>query len=310
MKRLVELDILRAWAIVFVVLGHTLAVSKASMFARGCIYSFHMPLFFIISGFVAAMSHEANPEVGSKIVRSAKRLLGPYVVCGLLVVPLVNCFLTGQIVEQFLYIWNKAFVINRFLWYLPSCFILICCYLLSRRVWVLLLILAAMGLVYFLFPCLDYLRSALSYAFPFFSGVYLFHHKEWVLRPSRRLALVSLVIFIPLAAGFALLNEHSFPAHVLRSFGGLAALFPLAYVTAWLAPHEMLAKLLAYPGKNTLFTYCFDYCAVPISLHYYRPTNAFFALLLGFAIVFAANFIVLTWETYIKDSFSIRHPDA
>lgn len=64
MKRIVELDILRAMAILFVVMGHTLMGSDVNRFLRGCIYSFHMPLMFIISGFVAAMSFAARPMAG------------------------------------------------------------------------------------------------------------------------------------------------------------------------------------------------------------------------------------------------------
>ena len=56
-QRLEYIDILRAFAIFLVTLGHVLEYGGyGDGLLHGVIYSFHMPLFFAISGFVAAYS--------------------------------------------------------------------------------------------------------------------------------------------------------------------------------------------------------------------------------------------------------------
>ena len=53
-ERLVYIDILRAFAIFLVTLGHVTEYGGYGQgLLHGVIYSFHMPLFFAISGFVA-----------------------------------------------------------------------------------------------------------------------------------------------------------------------------------------------------------------------------------------------------------------
>ncbi len=294
-KRIVEVDILRAMAIAFVVLGHVLMVTPTGWFLRDCIYSFHMPLFFILSGFVTASSFEAHPDVWRKVRKSTRRLLVPYVVCGLLIMPVVNTLLTGQPEPSFIEGWKNAFVRNRFLWYLPCCFFLNCCFVVGRPLWRLIVLVAVLGIVYWLFPQIDYIRSVLSYIIPFFTGVFLFHHADWMLKPSGRAALVSSAALVAIAVGFALLGERTLGAHLLRSMGGLAAVLPLAFVAERAARHPMLGEALAIPGRNTLFTYCFDFCAAPIAMQFFAPSNLWQALAIGFGIVVLANLIVLGW---------------
>ena len=76
-KRLVWLDIAKGVAIVAMVLGHCL---DSSTDLRIFIYSFHMPLFFVLAGFT--MHAKPRRQV---LVQSARRLLVPYfVVCAIL----------------------------------------------------------------------------------------------------------------------------------------------------------------------------------------------------------------------------------
>ena len=68
MTKVNKVDSLKGFAIILVVLGHI--ASPLSSF----IYSFHMPLFFIASGFFL------NPtnELKSEIIKSFKRLFKPF----------------------------------------------------------------------------------------------------------------------------------------------------------------------------------------------------------------------------------------
>lgn len=111
--------------------------------------------------------------------------------------------------------------------------------------------------------------------------------------------LIALAILLPLACTFALLDEHTFAAHVLRSFGGLAALPPLAYLAARLASVRATSAVFTVLGRNTLFIYCFDFCASRIATLYFHPENVWMSFGIGIGIVIMANFIVLAWDEYI-----------
>ncbi|MBR5762847.1 MAG: acyltransferase family protein [Lachnospiraceae bacterium] len=72
-KRVDSVDILRAVGILIMVMGH---VGFGGAFDR-YIHSFHMPVFFLISGFLYVSKPEVG--VGKRILKRAGRLLLPYV---------------------------------------------------------------------------------------------------------------------------------------------------------------------------------------------------------------------------------------
>ena len=72
-KRIDSVDILRALGILIMVMGH---VGFGGVFDR-YIHSFHMPVFFLISGYLYVSKPEVG--VGTQILKRAQRLLIPYV---------------------------------------------------------------------------------------------------------------------------------------------------------------------------------------------------------------------------------------
>lgn len=88
-NRDVTIDVVRGLAMITVVMGH-------SGFAyTDMIYLFHMPLFFIISGYLSApeCQYSSKKEFGKKLWRRFKRLYVPYVFYTVLFTLLNNCFL-------------------------------------------------------------------------------------------------------------------------------------------------------------------------------------------------------------------------
>ena len=109
-NRYTEIDIARGIGIFLVVLGHSIKQTGVSAgwikILTYIIYSFHMPLFFCLSGFVSAKILTMNrKERGSYIVARARRLLIPYFTIGLIYIPIklkmsdvaVKPFTTGDI---------------------------------------------------------------------------------------------------------------------------------------------------------------------------------------------------------------------
>ncbi len=91
-NRYTEVDIARGIGIFFVVLGHSIKQTGVSAewirILTYVIYSFHMPLFFCLSGFVSAkILSMKRPERVSYVLGRARRLLVPYFVIGILYIP-------------------------------------------------------------------------------------------------------------------------------------------------------------------------------------------------------------------------------
>lgn len=82
-KRILWLDSLRGFALFFVILGHACTIPPD---CRVLIFSFHMPLFFAISG--AVFRYGKYTTVTECIIDKAKALLLPYVLLYLVNIPL------------------------------------------------------------------------------------------------------------------------------------------------------------------------------------------------------------------------------
>ena len=92
-KRFTEVDIARGIGILFVVLGHAIKQTEVSAgwirVLTYIIYSFHMPLFFCLSGFVSAKILTMDRNMRFQYIKDrAWRLLIPYFTIGLIYIPI------------------------------------------------------------------------------------------------------------------------------------------------------------------------------------------------------------------------------
>ncbi len=73
------LDILKGFAIILVVIGH---IGSDWPWLIKWIYSFHIPLFFSISGFIEASKYDSNKDIGIKryIIHKSKSMLWTYMI--------------------------------------------------------------------------------------------------------------------------------------------------------------------------------------------------------------------------------------
>ena len=146
-QKIDHIVLLRVIAIILVVLGHatrdihfpnlhmytpqTMACWELS--ARNYIYSFHMPLFFWISGFVfyfSIIENKKKRSVWNQIYRKFQRLVIPlYITSFLVLLPTIFLFghLNGSLLHQI-----KLFILaenNDHLWFLKSLFIIFVIYI-------------------------------------------------------------------------------------------------------------------------------------------------------------------------------------
>lgn len=122
-----RIDILKAWGIILVIAGHT-----HSPFS-GWIYTFHMPLFFFVSGFLRYGAHKKSWR--EFLVGKAKSIIVPYLFFWLISVFIYGNFYSLTKTQQFSAIGleqikglllggqylSKSY--NLALWYLPLYFI-------------------------------------------------------------------------------------------------------------------------------------------------------------------------------------------
>jgi len=120
-ERFLWIDYLKVFAIVLVVLGHsiqTLNVNYEQNIVFKYIYSFHMPLFMFISGF---LSYRGSQGITFKTVkRRFFQLLVPFV-C----LPITICLLKGKTDAIFIVLANTFYTTDSGLWFLHALFFII-----------------------------------------------------------------------------------------------------------------------------------------------------------------------------------------
>ena len=136
-KNLTEFTYLRAIGIFLVVLGHSFPnIDEINFpiykYIHSLIYSFHMPLFFMISGFFAQkiLYIDSFRKYKSFIIEKFNKLIVPYLTISFLTIPIkyiLNNFAERNIVisevikDIFLYPWNNPII---FFWFIYVLFLI------------------------------------------------------------------------------------------------------------------------------------------------------------------------------------------
>lgn len=129
-KRITYFDLAKGIGIIFVVIGHMQLISQE---LRIYISSFHMPLFFIISGMLMAVKNEVDIDNSGEsikgiIKKKAKGILIPYMWFSLIYVPIdvLNLFVLDN-VDEHTFVQNLldslTFAGISVMWFLPALFI-------------------------------------------------------------------------------------------------------------------------------------------------------------------------------------------
>lgn len=188
--RIAYLDNLKAFTIFCVVLGHSIQYfdnSGVLGWLYGVIYSFHMPLFMVISGFFLSKLFETR--IDKVVVRKARQLLLPVLSFSLLAlcVSLLTPFdiLGGLTWPQYVSggdMW--------FLKYLFACIVLACVSKLIFRNTVVAALLPAIVLI-------SVSRVGIFRIYPFLWLGYCLHHYDYLVkRYAKALLPVSLLLFV------------------------------------------------------------------------------------------------------------------
>lgn len=126
-QRLAFIDVAKAFGIMLVVLGHNLGSGELHDY----IYSFHMPLFFIIYGFSKKWKVFDIKEFGKEIFKSVERYVVPY-----FVLMLIAGELSLHNIVNYIFVNRNITYMYPLLakWFLPCFFVSICFSLLLYQI--------------------------------------------------------------------------------------------------------------------------------------------------------------------------------
>ena len=192
MQRILSFDILKLFAMFLVIWGHCVQFLLTSDYldepAFIYIYSFHMPLFLMISGLFARRSVTSARECGSWLMVKARQLLLPCIAWGVLMSMgnLLLPFINGSHPDKSLLstLWTNF-------WFLKSLFICFCLWYVSlallRKPWLAALVSLLIS------QCIVAQQVQWSYP-PFLVGVLIGAHLDDLRRFRKPVALASFVI--------------------------------------------------------------------------------------------------------------------
>lgn len=192
MQRLQSIDILKLFAMFLVIWGHCVQFLLTSDYldepAFVYIYSFHLPLFFMISGLFVHRQSLTPRSCGEQLLVKARQLLLPCLSWGLLMsaANIAQALLSGTPAANSLF----DTLLNNF-WFLKSLFV---CFLLwyasitlLRRRWLALLV------SFVLSQCIT--EWSVQWSYPTFAiGIFIAPYLSELRRHRRKIALIALAI--------------------------------------------------------------------------------------------------------------------
>lgn len=257
-KRFYEIDLLRAFGIILMVMGHV----SFGIFFDKWIHSFHMPLWFIISGYFVNIEKKSVIFIARKI----KSILIPYLLFGVLY-EVINSLVYGQNQWMGLVYPNSIEVpINGALWFLPALFFtnvigfLILKHFPSGIAYIIMVLIAGIGSLRIIrFPLA---ADSAMVGIGFFLLGYLLNNYFYKLLDVSvwgGIAMLVIFTFFAIVNGYVnvRLNKYSFiPLFWITAFGLSVSLW---IIFKWISSKITISLALEI-GSNSLIYVCMNQC--------------------------------------------------
>ncbi len=311
-KRLRSLDIAKGIAIILVVIGHAIPDASARQgisspaleILFSVIYSFHMPLFFLISGyFVDTLSAAVSRK--QLIWKKFQRLMIPYLFVGLAYAP-CKIILSQYANDPFqaANLWKMLIGVNPDgeLWFLYSLFVISAFAYIFR---------AKVGIKWMIGSCMmgggvaslihNIPGNVFFFQFFFFLGLYIRQQNpEWIDRISTRTFLICIVLWMGLNVPYYY-GSPVFVKLLTGTFGSIATL----YISARLAKSDaLLVRWLEIAGKYCMEIYILsDIVKIPIRILLWSKLHLYYA---AFCVCTVADIILPVFcKKYLISRFPI-----
>lgn len=317
--RIEWIDLLKGLAIILVVMGH-MPYDDGCIALKNGIYSFHMPLFFLLAGFTAALSMGRSSSPWRFM---GKRLVGifiPYLVWSFTISPLASLETYQQ--YSFEERANNFVTGNVACWFLPCLLGLQLLFALYTEATSrfrhfsvkIALCLILFGLVVICHKnwgsChsgrlekwdLDFLTSIYRYYIPFGMGVALYQYPAFKKFCSGNLVCTVCVLVVLLLTGLRSGLSLVFATHLRTVIGIAASLLLIRMFSGSLLPDWVNVQLKAI-GKDTLIIYLISGAFLPYACSWFHGMDGTIAFLIYLPICIAICYFCMAIARMIATS--------
>ena len=303
-----EINILRGIAFCLVLLGHSFPdsaygyINMYTKFGREYIYSFHMPLFFIISGFcMTPLLLQKEVNIKSEIVKRSKRLLIPYLFYSYIAI------IPKLIFSSYMYIKFEPRIIwetllgnstSGTLWYLWNLFVINIFFLLisrfscNRKIWLgISLILYGLHLLFPGFYFNKLLEYPIYYVIGIFVSVYFPMIRNWL---SNKGILALLFMLINAIIVITIGNDER-----ISLLTALLGSISMLYIAMQIEKKgKMLKKALESASNYSYGIYLMSpYVQVAIRVFLYKRLGVSYLLCMGLMIIlgYLAPYLIIKY---------------
>ena len=321
-KRIKWIDIAKGMAIILMIVGHTIPYNTFNIF----IFSFHMPLFVILSGITYKMPKDKN-KIKNRIKKYIKQLLIPYfftlLICTILFTLSNNTFSLLSIIKQFFknLIWGNGcdytlFGINFIgvspIWFLIALFFsklifdIINYKINSKDISNNLIIYSFLALIGIMIGKFIWLPQNLDLVLVFLLYLYVgFIFNKYTKNIEKHKTIMFIVCFIiwTTCLGFNLnieLAVRSYPYGFLTIIESICASYCIIELCKAFEKSDILQIVLTKIGMISLIVLCIhsieyvivDWSKLPISIYLVAILRTIAVLLISFAFIFIKNKIL------------------
>lgn len=262
LQRIDEFDLYKGIAIILVVCGHLImsnwenAIDKHPVYTW--IYSFHMPLFFFVSGFLVDYTF-INRSVLGGLKKKFLSLMIPYVVWCFIIAPSVNSRLELSFIHVFVDTNPRYWFV--YLLFLYSAFYYIgqglskCCKI--GFLWGFVMSFLALGIAHHFFPCEIFSRGiqfSPIYVYGVLASTFRLHNRD-VLYREPFLSIIFL-LFVVSSMSYCHLDYE-----ILNKLCKLLASFSICFLALYYINRRLLSidngiiSSIKYIGKNSIVVY-------------------------------------------------------
>ena len=154
-KKLTQVSFLFVFATLLVVIGHAdITLDYKELWIYKWVYSFHMPLFFFLSGFLFAYTHPLSKMQGMGyfpfMMKKVRRLLLPFLFINSVIFVIKSRFVSAELLQNPLTFSFSSWVESMlwhpigFMWFLPTLFMIFVFFSLLRG-WIYVNVYLQMG---------------------------------------------------------------------------------------------------------------------------------------------------------------------
>ena len=262
LQRIDEFDLYKGIAIILVVCGHLImsnwenAIDKHPVYTW--IYSFHMPLFFFVSGFLVDYTF-INRSVLGGLKKKFLSLMIPYVVWCFIIAPSVNSRLELSFIHVFVDTNPRYWFV--YLLFLYSAFYYIgqglskCCKI--GFLWGFVMSFLSLGIAHHFFPCEIFSRGiqfSPIYVYGVLASTFRLHNRD-VLYREPFLSIIFL-LFVVSSMSYCHLDYE-----ILNKLCKLLASFSICFLALYYINRRLLSidngiiSSIKYIGKNSIVVY-------------------------------------------------------